>query len=74
MGKARAISLETRHFEKAGDATAFFSAMLQRYAIGDTLTDEDQADVGALLKRHDEMDDKVGCGVDRILVALSRAL
>lgn len=63
MGKARKISLRTRKFEKAGDATAFFAAMLNRYEIGDRVSLEDAADLAALLERHSEYDEKVGNGI-----------
>jgi hypothetical protein len=63
MGKARIIVIETRAFAKAGDASAFFSAMLNRYSIGDRVSDDDAVDLGALLKRHDELSEKVGPGI-----------
>ena len=63
MGKARRISLKTRTFEKAGDATAFFKEMLNRYQIGAKVSPEDAADLVALLERHDERDEKVGAGI-----------
>ncbi len=68
MGKARQIKIETRHFEKAGDATAFFSAMLHRYGLGDRVSDVDAIDIHALLKRHDEIEEKVGSGIANFTV------
>lgn len=63
MGKARKIILDTRTFAKAGDATAFFRAMLNRYSIGDRVSDIDALDLTALLNRHEEKDEKVGSGI-----------
>lgn len=63
MGKARSITLDTRTFAKAGDATAFFSAMLQSYAIGERITETDAKDLKALMKRHDEEEEKIGSGI-----------
>lgn len=63
MGKARKITLSTRSFDKAGDASSFFKEILNRYKIGDRVNDEDAADLSALLERHDERDEKVGKGV-----------
>ena len=63
MGRARRISLATRSFDKAGDATAFFTAMLNRYDIGDRVSAEDTTDLSALLARHDEVKEKVGTGI-----------
>ncbi|WP_407822157.1 DCL family protein [Sphingomonas arvum] len=39
--------------------------MLSRYKVGDEVSPEDSADLGALLKRHDEAADKIGVGVQR---------
>lgn len=59
----RKIALDTRVFEKAGDATAFFRAMLNRYSIGDRVSAIDALDLAALLNRHEEKDEKVGSGI-----------
>lgn len=59
----RRIPLATRTFEKKGDATAFFSDMLNRYKIGERVTSEDAADLSALLARHEEYDQKAGSGI-----------
>jgi hypothetical protein len=69
MGKRRAIRLDTRLFDKAGDGTKFFSAMLNRYSIGEIVSPVDALDLTALLKRHDEMDEKVGTGIAHFEVA-----
>ncbi len=69
MGKARKIQLDTRLFAKAGDATIFFSSMLNRYSAGETVSEADNLDLGALLKRHDEKDEKIGLGIAYIEVA-----
>jgi hypothetical protein len=63
VGKVRRIALKTRTFEKAGEATAFFKEMLNRYPIGTPVSREDAADLSALLERHDERDEKVGLGI-----------
>jgi hypothetical protein len=68
MGKARQINIETRRFDRAGDATAYFSAMLHRYGLGDRVNAEDTADLHALLKRHDEIEEKVGSGIAHFAV------
>ena len=69
MGKARAIRIDSRNFEKAGDATAFFSAMLSRYGINNQVNDVDAIDLAALVKRHDEAGEKVGSGIAHFVVA-----
>ena len=63
MAKARKIKLDTRTFEKAGDGMSFFSSMLNRYSLGDRISDTDSQDLTALLKRHDEMAEKISVGV-----------
>lgn len=73
MAKRRQIKLDTRTFDKAGDATAFFRAMLGRYSIGDRVTEEDALDLTALIKRHDEVDEKIGVGVQHFAVLAAPA-
>lgn len=63
MAKARRITLTTRSFDKVGDATAFFAAMLNRYGIGDQVSADDAADLSALLDRHDQFAEKSGAGI-----------
>jgi hypothetical protein len=63
LGKARKITLSTRTFAKAGDATIFFRDMLNRYGIGERVSPQDSADLSALLDRHDEREEKLGDGI-----------
>lgn len=69
MGKARSIKIETRNFNKAADATTFFKEMLNRYRAGDRINETDALDLNALLKRHDELVEKVGVGIDYFCVS-----
>lgn len=69
MGKARPITIDTMTFAKAGDAKAFFSKMLGGYALHDRVSVDDARHLEALLKRHDEHAEKVGCGIDYFAVA-----
>jgi len=71
MGRAKPVELATRFFEKQGDASAFYKAMLHRYQPGDRLADDDSLDVAALLERHTEYDTKVGCGVSHFEVMMT---
>lgn len=68
MGKARPIAISTRTFAKAGDATAHFSGILNGYSIGERVSDADALDLAALLERHDERTEKVGCGISHFSV------
>lgn len=68
MGKARPIEIRTRTFAKAGEATAHFSEILNRYAIGERILDSDALDLAALIERHDEQSEKVGCGISHFSV------
>lgn len=63
MGKARRIEFGHLVFERAGDATQHFSAMLNRYGIGQQVNADDHNDLLALIERHDERDEKVGRGI-----------
>ncbi|MEQ8499124.1 MAG: DCL family protein, partial [Sneathiellaceae bacterium] len=60
-----------RSFEKQGEATSFFKAMLNRYRPGERVNDEDSLDLAALLERHTEYVAKVGCGVSHFEVMLT---
>lgn len=71
MGRAKPVELATRSFEKQGDATSFFKAMLNRYRPGERVNDEDGLDLAALLERHTEYAAKVGCGVSHFEVMLT---
>lgn len=70
-GRAKPVELATRSFEKQGDATAFFKAMLNRYRPSERVSDEDSLDVSALLERHTEYGAKVGCGVSHFEVMMT---
>jgi hypothetical protein len=70
-GRSKPVELATRSFDKQGDATAFFKAMLNRYRPGERVSDDDGLDVAALLERHTEYAMKVGCGVDHFEVVLT---
>lgn len=70
-GRSKPVELATRSFEKQGDATAFFKAMLNRYRPGERVNDEDALDVAALLERHTEYVAKVGCGVSHFQVMMT---
>ena len=50
MGKGRRVRLETRVFDKFGDAQAYFKEMLNRYPIGGVVIGTDKVDLRALLK------------------------
>ena len=68
MPKGKPIVLETRLFDNQKEATGFFRAMLNRYRPKQRVSDEDAADLAALLKRHSEYAEKVGVGIDHFEV------
>ena len=70
-GRSKPVELATRSFEKQGDATAFFKAMLNRYRPGERVSDEDGLDLAALLERHTEYVAKVGCGISHFQVMMT---
>jgi Protein of unknown function (DUF3223) len=71
MGRSKPVDLATRSFDKQGDATKFFKAMLNRYRPGGRVSDENGLDVAALLERHTEYIAKVGCGVSHFQVMMT---
>ncbi len=68
MGRAKPVILDTRNFEKQGDAEVFFIEMLRRYEPGDRVREEESPDLFALLERHTEYVQKVGGGVSHFSV------
>lgn len=50
------------------DARKHFSAMLTKYSIGQAITAEDERDLDALFRRHNDYDQKVGSGIDHFVV------
>ena len=65
---AKPFKIDTRSFQKKGDATLFFRAMLNRYRPGDRVSPADSLDLAALLKHHTEYARKVGSGIDHFSV------
>lgn len=63
MARGKPVELATRDFKTQGEATAYFKDMLNRYSPGERVTDEDGLDLAALLERHTEYVEKVGCGI-----------
>lgn len=61
---AKPVTIGLRKFPRQQDALKFFSDMLTRYNAGDRVAEDDAIDLNALLKRHIDVDKKVGVGVD----------
>ncbi|MGO7856425.1 DCL family protein [Rhizobium ruizarguesonis] len=55
-------------FSKVGEASTFFSKILNKYQPGDVVSIEDAIDLGCLIARHSEADDKVGPGISYFVV------
>lgn len=68
MARGKPVELATRVFTNQGQATDYFKNMLSRYRPGERVTEEDSLDLSALLERHDEYSQKVGCGLDHFEV------
>lgn len=68
MARGKPVEIATRSFENQTRAIAHFKEMLNRYAPGDRVNAEDGLDLAALLERHDEYAQKVGCGVEHFEV------
>ena len=63
MAAGNPIDLGIIRFDKQGDATTHFRTMLGRYSPGEKVADADGAELAALLKRHPEYAEKLGCGI-----------
>jgi len=71
MARGNTVLLATRSFPTQSAATTFFKNMLARYQVGERVADADGLDLAALLERHDEFAQKVGCGVDHFSVMMT---
>jgi hypothetical protein len=65
---AKGVDLATLSFPTQRAATQFFGEMLSRYRPGDWVNETDARHLAALLERHTERDEKIGCGVDHFEV------
>jgi hypothetical protein len=71
MTRGKPVELATVSFPSQVAATQFFREMLRRYRPGDRVNDDDTLHLAALLERHDEYSQKVGCGVDHYEVMMT---
>lgn len=67
-GRGKPVVLETRLFENQTKAKDYFKEMLNRYSVGDRVNSQDEADLRALLQRHNEVSDKIGSGISHFEV------
>lgn len=63
MARGNAVVLKTRSFDTQKEAAAYFKEMLNRYRPKQRVSNEDGADLAALLKRHSDYTEKVGRGI-----------
>jgi hypothetical protein len=71
MAIGKPVELATRSFANQAEATEFFRTMLNKYKPKERVSDNDALHLAALLERHTEYDQKVGCGVDHFTVMLT---
>ena len=71
MNKGKPVELATRNFATRALATKFFKAMLGRYTPGERVSETDFMDLAALLERHTEYKQKIGCGLDHFTVMMT---
>ncbi|MGO9483515.1 MAG: DCL family protein [Rhodomicrobium sp.] len=71
MARGKQVIIDTRSFATQSEATAYYKAMLNRYRPGDRVSEEDERDLAALLKRHTEYEEKIGAGVRHFEVTLA---
>lgn len=65
---AQSITLGDLRFDKKGDAVNYFKAMLNRYDVGDRVNAEDTITLLALVERHPNASEKIGCGITHFSV------
>lgn len=57
------VKIGSLHFDRKGDADAYFRAMLYKYELGDKVSSEDDKILTELLLSHPESTDKFGPGI-----------
>lgn len=60
---AKPVKIGSLHFDRKGDADAYFRAMLYKYELGDKISAEDDKILRELLLGHPEATDKFGSGI-----------
>ena len=68
---AKPIDLGHVDFKTQTAALGHFKDMLNRYALGEEISPKDHDDLLALIQRHPEAKQKIGCGVQRFVVNMS---
>ena len=63
------VQLATREFKTKSATKVYFKEMLTKYSPGNRIRDDNEKDLGALLKRHPAWAKKVGAGIDHFEVA-----
>ncbi len=69
MAKGIKIQVKDKTFDSKKEAKAFFSEIINRYKLGDTLSELDTKYVSALFERHPEYPAMVGAGIKSIFVS-----
>jgi hypothetical protein len=62
------IIIRDKTFKYKKDALLYFKTKLNSYDFGETLNEEDTADVTALLLENEKRKDKIGCGIKEIRI------
>lgn len=65
---AKPINIGNHHFSRQLDALNFYKEMLGRYSPGERVSDMDAIDLHALLLRHQDVENKTGCGISHFMV------
>ena len=65
---AKEIDLGHIRFNSQKEAEEYFRAILNKYEKWQEIIDMDQVDLRALLERHPEAKNKIGCGIKRLYI------
>ncbi len=66
------VKLDTKTFKSKKEAKEFFQRILHSYEAGERVKEDDGKHLHALLKRHNEYTQKVGCGISHFEVMKTR--
>jgi len=68
MGKSIPVTIGDKHFSKKGDAHLYFKEILNRYFLGDTVSNPEHAFLVAALSKHPEYEEKTGAGISHFTI------
>lgn len=68
MARAQPVEIGGQKFSRKGDALAYLKVMLSNYSLEERVSIDDEAFLLDALRKHPEVKEKVGIGIDHFFV------